>query len=208
MRTTITRLITTIMRLIKLATVGISLLPICPAQTIPIKSQDDYSKELRDRLLDKVVTLKRFYSANQLKFDTQGNLRGHSPIGSFPLDAKPRIKRIDLKQDTLRLKADRLAIGFEQGNAQKIQYFLTPGETELDVQMTGTASQFDDLDKALQNIFISGREDVADYVPDYWRPIILRSESRNSSITGTPITQQPPCPPQTSSGSRLTCGTE
>lgn len=67
--------------------------------------------QLRQLLLGKTLYLRSGYLNNNLEFDEQGQLTGHSPQGSFTL-SQIQINRVKLSKHKLELEGDRYGLHF------------------------------------------------------------------------------------------------
>jgi outer membrane biosynthesis protein TonB len=67
--------------------------------------------QLKQMLVGKTMYLRAGYQDNNLEFDEQGHLTGHSPKGSFTL-SQVQINKVKLSKHKLELEGDRYALHF------------------------------------------------------------------------------------------------
>ena len=79
--------------------------------TIPTVGGEIKEEQLKQMLVGKTLYLRGGYQDNNLEFDEQGRLTGHSPRGSFTL-SQIQINKVKLSKHKLELQGDRYALHF------------------------------------------------------------------------------------------------
>jgi hypothetical protein len=95
--------------------------PHAAAQKDPVITAGDFTvhtlggeikeDQLKQLLVGKTLYLRAGYQDNNLEFDEQGHLTGHSPKGSFTL-SEIQINKVKLSKHKLELEGDRYALHF------------------------------------------------------------------------------------------------
>src|SRR5437868_1245339 len=82
---------------------------------VPVLSEpaSDLAAQLQAQL-PKPLTLRAFHSGNLLRFDAGGRMVEGGPLGPWTLDGLLELKSIEVAGDILRLRAYRLAVGFDK----------------------------------------------------------------------------------------------
>jgi TonB family protein len=144
---------------------------------LAVDKPTDLTAGTNSRLEGKLVTLKKFYQADQLNFDAQGSLLGKAQVGPWTLFSKLRINSAQVRDGALQLEATRLVVRFNaKGEAE-----LLPLARTVKLQIAVPEPTSEKISAAMDHIFLSEHEQFSDFVPDYWRDAIKTMEAAGAS---------------------------
>jgi TonB family protein len=126
--------------------------------------------KVKDEYLQKVVTLRHFYAERRLVFDEQGNPKDKLSEGPWTLFGKLNIVRFRLDGNKLKLQGERVFVGRSKDGKLPLQQFRTTEGVEIEIGLTSTDAA--GMTTALRRVFLASNEDLADFVPDYWRKFL------------------------------------
>jgi len=163
----------------------------------------DLQKQLNWEYADKVLTLRRFYAGDHLKFLFDGRLVGDAPIGPWTLDGRVEVKQIHVRNGLLEIKARRIHIVFDSkapahhastpidqmsvlnGLSGKIrddiEKSLRKMEVSIEIELPSGKPNEKDIDSAIHAVFLMPGESMIEAVPPYWRRYFAEFEGRPSS---------------------------
>jgi TonB family protein len=144
-------------------------------------SADDLNRELRDRYSNQTLIVRGFYSGDHLHYDSSGSLVSGNPSGDWTADGFVQISEIQLKGHEVRVKATRLS-AVSQNKTFSLRIAenenVRPGENkvivvEIAADLGTRHPSVDQLNEAVDNIFLSSKDDFSALMPDYWKPCVL-----------------------------------
>lgn len=163
----------------------------------------DLQKQLSGEYAGKVLTLRRFYEGNHLRFLSDGRLVGDATVGPWTLDGRVEIKQIRARNGLLEIKARRITVVFDSkvlthhaatpldrlsaldGLPEKIRLdvekALRKTEVTIEIELPSGQPNERDIDSAIHAVFFMPGESMIDAVPPYWRRYFAELEGRPSS---------------------------
>jgi TonB family protein len=178
-----------------LALLALALLPVRPARAA------DLEKQVKFDYLEKVLTLRHFYSGEHLKFQSDGTLQGDAPIGPWTLDGQIEVEDVHLHGAQLVIKGRRIHRTFDaQHNSQdlltivgnspnkqqkKLARELRHLQVEIEIELPRENPDENDVASAIHPVFLTNSESMMDIVPAYWQSYFAKLEGNH----------RPPHPP-------------
>lgn len=137
-------------------------------------------QHLRESFEDKTFLLRGFLTGDHLYYDALGAPIGNSTAGDWTADGFVTVNDVQIRQQSLILKARRLLV---ESIDHKFQFRPAerslPGEKEkepVSVQITvdlGTDTpSAEAADAATSKIFLDAQDSLTDLVPNYWKSCI------------------------------------
>jgi TonB family protein len=158
----------------------------------------DLETDLNARYAGKVLTQRRFLSGQRLKYRSDGTVESAEKIGPWTVDAEIRVEHIALHDSLIEIKGRRLVLlRLGKAGTTFIDYLDQPetrkrlGEETweelrakyqviVDIDLPGS----DDgaVKAALAKVFLTDKEKLSDFVPDYWRDAVRTLVEGNTSV--------------------------
>jgi TonB family protein len=140
----------------------------------------EIEQKLKAALQDKVITLKKFYIGNHLRYSTDGTLESSAEPCPWTLCSKVFVEGVKIEEDRLILDCKRVVLSFE-GKPLDAKHLRTREPVKIEVV---SLSGPDEFIQAVPNIFLSPSTRLSDLVPAYWRNIVTRMEEGKSIELG------------------------
>ncbi len=174
-----------------IALLALTLCPLRPAWA------DGLEKQVKFDYLDKVLTLRHFYSGEHLKFNSDGTLQGNAPIGPWTLDGQIEVEDVGLHGAQLVIKGrrihriidaqhnlgDQLRI-VEKNNDKKSKELmkeLRRQKVEIEIQLASEKPDGKEVASAIDAVYLTSPESMMDIVPSYWRAYFAKQEGKPQS---------------------------
>jgi TonB family protein len=172
-------------------------------------ANNQVEKKIRADYEGKVLTLRKFYAGERLRFGLDGQPIGEATIGPWTVDGQLRVKRIKLTDHILQIEAQRLQLFFDPGLRQFRDVFSlakddkawglfrVPGQRqsgkelaklprlEVEIEVTSVHPDAGEISTAMNAIFLGQEERLADFVPDFWRAYFAKKEGRTEAPAAT-----------------------
>jgi TonB family protein len=119
-----------------------------------------------------------FFSGSTIRYSADGEFLSGGKPGPWTLDAEIECTGVRLKQNKLVIKGKRLYFLYD-----KKQQILKPWygpDVEIDIMTGAGLTSISSLQKAISKVFISGDEESAFFVPDYWKDYLLNLRRHHS----------------------------
>ena len=161
---------------------------------------DDLQKQLNSEYADKVLTLRRFYEGNHLKFLSDGRLVGDAPVGPWTVDSRVEIKQIHAKNCLIEIKGRRIHLAFDSTNLSggspaavdqlttlgslsgknrdEVEKYLRKLEVKIEIEISSGKPDEHEIDSTIHAVFIMPGESMIEAVPPYWRRYFAKLEGR------------------------------
>lgn len=155
--------------------VALALLAASPAYG----GSSEVEQHLRDGYRGKTFVLRGFYSGNHLLYDSAGTPKGDAITGDWTSDGFVLVKEIRASHGRLTIEAERrLVIHFE---AKEFQFDPEDSDDKrklkIESDLSSSIPTDEEADAAMSKIFLTPREELADMVPDYWKPCVRTAGS-------------------------------
>ena len=147
----------------KIAPILLLVATACSAEDKPLQ------EKLRTQFLNKVVTLRGFYSDSVLKYGPDGQLTSKAARGPWTLDGKIEITDLKITDKALKISGNRIWVEWTKPSDKNLEMQLVRGPDAVDIEAelgpTGEAA----ILALLKAIFIQSNESMSDAVPDLWK---------------------------------------
>ena len=158
--------------------------------------------QVRREYQGRVLTLRHFYGGDELHFGSDGRLIGEARVGPWTLDGQLRVMDLHLQNGKLHIEAKRLWLFFDSaGKKLRDANEITPkdplletggqfrkgeglerlrdeGVLRMDIEMASAPRQMTDIESVLNLVFLSPNDDLADFVPEFWKDFVLQQEGK------------------------------
>jgi TonB family protein len=160
----------------------------------PARADQGLEKQVKFDYLEKVLTLRRFYSGQHLKFHSDGTLQGDAPLGLWTLDGQIEVEDVHLRGAQLAIKGRRIhrifdaqqkpvdqlttlknASGKQQKDLEKALHHL---KVEIEIELPSQNPDEKDVSAAIHAVFLTGSESMMDIMPPYWRAYFAKQEGK------------------------------
>jgi TonB family protein len=161
----------------------------------------EIEEQLKAEYQNKVLTQRHFYQGSKLQFDSNGHVVGEATLGPWTVDAQINIKEIHLHDRMLQLKGQRVqlvldpktkqmknVIGlssddplskeFRQFGNKAWREFEKNAQVEVYLELVSVPQHESDVTSAMDAVFLSPGEELADIVPKYWKAFVLAQEGK------------------------------
>lgn len=147
--------------------------------SIPSLAQgQDINQHLRSQYQGRILVLRGFQANDVLRYDSSGS-PSNANSGDWTTDGFVQVNDIRLSDDRLIIKAQRMAVIRPDTN----QFELRPlgrakdkGKKGIRVEINADPGMHnpsaEQIDAILSKIFLTAQDDLADSVPDYWKPCV------------------------------------
>lgn len=150
-----------------------------PVLGLPAMLQDSAELQAKARALmvGKVAILQRFYTSNDLHFDSSGHLLGSSSTGAWTSYGGVEIDSFKLGSHSIVITGKRNVRRWE--GDELTNYTLDkPVRIEIDVHPEITERE---LVAALESVFLFRAQRLSDIVPDYWKDFLTTERNRSAA---------------------------
>jgi len=161
---------------------------------------------LESDYVNKVLTLRHFYTGNHLSFAANGTLIGLEATGPWTLDGQLRVQRIELRGQSLDIQGRRLSLVFDkkgkpsrdvvelidesEPNADERRKMEEPflnRTVEIEIALGPGETIEAEIESAMDAVFVKPSESMAELVPDCWREYFEKSEGRAITVRNTTL---------------------
>jgi len=139
----------------------------------------EVEQHLRDQYRGKTFVLRGFYSGDRLQYDSAGTPPGDAIPGDWTSDGFVVVKELRVSHGRLTIEAERrLVVHYD---AKEFQFAPEDKDEkrklriEADLGSAGVGPE--QADAVMAKIFVTAREELADMVPDYWKPCVRMAGS-------------------------------
>jgi len=177
-------------------TIAFFLLSTAAAAAVP-------DSELKTAYVGKVLTLRQFDSAPQLRFDAAGKLIGKSSPEAWTVAGQLRVQDISLQQGVLHVRGQRLFLFYDShtkslrevgsvnnGDTARRrflhklpQWYAKASKVEIQIECGELQTQ-DDASKAMNSVFLPPDALLTDVVPAAWRSWLNRTSGESAQNLG------------------------
>jgi TonB family protein len=154
----------------------------------------DTEKQIKLDYLEKVLTLRHFYSGEHLTFHPDGTLQGDAPVGPWTVDGQLEVEDVHLRGVRLVIKGRRIHRIFDaQLNLQdqfrtvensrdkknkELEKDLRRLKVEIEIELPSEKPDEKDVTSAMHAVFLTSSESMMDIVPSYWRGYFAKQEGK------------------------------
>jgi TonB family protein len=170
-----------------MALLALTVLPTRPAWA------NDLEKQVKFDYLEKVLTLRHFYSGERLTFHSDGTLQRDAPIGPWTLDGQIEVEDIHLHGAHLLIKGRRIrrifgaqhdlldelkTIDSSDKKQKDLEKELRRLTVEIEIALPRENPDEKDVTSAINAVFLTSSESMMDIVPIYWRAYFAKQEGK------------------------------
>lgn len=145
---------------------------LCGFAIPPCALGSDLEQHLRDEYRDKTFVLRSFYSGDQLRYDSSGELIGGGAPGDWTSDGFVLIKEIHSSSRGLELNARRMLVIEAKGKEFQFLQENDKDRPGLKIQVEMHNPSPEQVDMALAKIFLTAQDQLANVVSSYWAPCL------------------------------------
>jgi TonB family protein len=158
------------------------------------RADQEIEKQVKSDYMEKVLTLRHFYSGEHLKFHSDGTLEGNASVGPWALDGQIEVEDIHVHGTELVIKGRRIhrifdgqqkpldqldtvknASGKEQKDLEKDLQHL---KVEIQIELPTQNPDEKDVSAAIHAVFLTGSDSMMDIVPAYWLGYFAKLEGK------------------------------
>jgi TonB family protein len=159
--------------------------------------------QVRFDYLEKVLTLRHFYSGERLRFHSDGTLQGDAPVGPWTLDGQIEVEDLHLHGSRLVIKGRRIyrifdtqhkpqdelsTIKNDHGKPQKdLEKTLRRLKVEIEIELPSEKPDEKDISSAIHAVFLTNSESMTDIVPSYWHDYFAKQEGKPAPQLKGPV---------------------
>jgi TonB family protein len=178
----------------------------CVANLLPPWAQaSEIEEQLKAEYQNKVLTQRHFYQGSKLQFDSNGQVVGDATLGPWTVDAQINIKEIHLHERLLQLKGQRVFLFFDsttnrmknvigitasdplskefrQFGSKAWPKFEKSADVEVDLDLASTPKDEKEVASAINVIFLTPNDDLAEFVPESWKGFVLKQEGKSQAL--------------------------
>lgn len=181
-----------------------ALLSLALLKIVPDARASELEQHLRTEYQGKTLIVRGFYSGGGLRYDAQGVPAGPIRSGDWTVDGFVYLNELHVSRQKLLIKATRVFVfsgrdGFQlrEEDQQPDKKDKKPILVELEVQFGDGDISADYADAALSKIFLTAQDNIADLLPDFWKPCIASGVAgKNVSCSFSPEIASTPGIPQ------------
>jgi hypothetical protein len=149
----------------------------CPALLVSAandQSRGKLEKELRNLMVGRAATLRTFYTANELRFDSDGKLVGESKTGSWTYYARISVESVKLGETELVISGNR-NVSEWQGTEFRNKTLQRPMRITI-----ALPAGYDEaaVTRLLYMVFLDRQTRLSDVTPDYWKEVLTNERYR------------------------------
>lgn len=167
------------------------------------RADQDIEKQVKFDYLEKMLTLRHFYSGGHLKFHSDATLEGYASVGPWTLDGQIEVEDIHVRGAQLVIKGRRIhrifdgqqkpldqlatvrnAHGKEQKDLEKALQHL---KVEIQIELPSQNPDEKDISAAMHAVFLTGSDSMMDVVPSYWLGYFAKQEGKPTPAPETKV---------------------
>ena len=161
-----------------------SLLLFIYLNTTPLRADErkDLEKKLETQYKGEVLTLRKFYQGNTLKFDRAGQLIGKRDVGPWTLYGKIEVRKIKVRRKKIEIHGNRIFVGYSENHSGP-RFLRSRETTKIIIVHTSSDDQTIIARTAIPEIFLSGYTSLADVVPIHWKSFLSGDKQEKKKHT-------------------------
>jgi len=126
--------------------------------------------ELRKTYDNYVLSLKTPYTSEKLRFDSNGQLVGTSPVSVWTTSGVLQVAKIALKTNVLQIDGKRILVALRSGQGSStLVPIITARSVRITIDLESATSNIDQLNRAIEQVFQA--QDTSKRMAAYWRPV-------------------------------------
>ena len=149
----------------------------CSAEDKPLQ------EKLRTQFLNKVVTLRGFYSDSVLKYGPDGQLTSKAASGPWTLDGKIEITDLKITDKALKISGNRIWVEWTKSSDKNLAMQLVRSTESVDIEGELGPSPEATIPTLLKAIFVQSDESMSELVPDLWKDFFGELPGKSTALT-------------------------
>ena len=142
------------------------------------------SREAIGAMLNKVyqnqtLIQRKFYAGNRIRYKADGQAINAGEQGSWTLDAEIQVNSVDLSSEGLVIEGKRLNFLYDEKQEKLTPYLGT--DVEIDIETGAGTPSLSALQESIAKVFVTGSENPATTVPDYWKDYLLKPDPQSGA---------------------------
>ena len=161
----------------KIAPILLLVAAACSAEDKPLQ------EKLRTQFLNKVVTLRGFYSDSVLKYGPDGQLTSKAARGPWTLDGKIEITDLKITDKVLKISGNRIWVEWTKPSNKNLEMQLVRSTESVDIEGDLGPSPEATIPTLLKAIFVQSDESMSELVPDLWKDFFGELPGKSTALT-------------------------
>lgn len=142
----------------------------------PSAQLKDVEHHLKSSYKGKILTLRSFYSGDELLYNSEGKLLTHDEIGSWTLYSQVEVTDIKLRRDKLEIMANRVFVRFGK-DMKDLRRLRSKEKVRIELRTEQSEVTEEAMRRAMVKAFLSESDRLADIVPSYWNRYVSGERS-------------------------------
>lgn len=141
-----------------------------PLFAVQAQVPTDDARQLELQYKGKLVKVRTLLSDSKIRYDAAGNLVGKWHAGRWTWHSTVEVTKVDLKDRTLKVKANRVILNYNRGT-----HLFTPVRSdpiEFEIEISPDTNGKINLTKEWDKAFLAPSEDYPLDMQPYWKPFI------------------------------------
>lgn len=122
---------------------------------------------------------RKFYIGNKIRYEADGQAIDAGKEGAWTLDAEILVSGVQLTKQGLIIKGKRLNFLYDKTQKKLAPYLGT--DVEIDIETGAGTPSLSALQESIAKVFVTGKENPANMVPDYWKNYLLKPNSQSGA---------------------------
>lgn len=168
----------------------------------PADAEGNLESQTKFDYLEKVLTLRHFYTGDHLRFHADGTIEGAAPkTGPWTLDGQLQVEDVHLRGSHLLVTARRIhrifdaqtnpvdqlrSLENDRGKKDKgqkeLEKTLRRLRAEIEIDLPSETPNQNDVTSAIHAVFLANADSMVEVVPDYWRSYFDKQEGKPQEI--------------------------
>jgi TonB family protein len=117
---------------------------------------------------------RKYYIGDNIHYKADGQAINGGKEGAWTLDAEILVSSVELTQQRLVIKGKRLNFLYDATKEKLAPYIGT--DVEIDIETGAGTPSLSALQESIAKVFVTGSENPATLVPDYWKDYLLKPD--------------------------------
>jgi len=153
--------------------IPLAVLSVCfllPTPVVHAQLSNDDAKELENQHKGEILRVRELVADSKIRYDAAGHLIGKWHAGRWTWHSSVELVGVEVKGSTLRIKANRLLLNYDQA-AQRFAS-VRAGSVEIEIETAPDINGKINLASEWNKAFLTPAEDYPLDMQPYWRPFI------------------------------------
>lgn len=122
---------------------------------------------------------RKFYIGDNIRYKADGQAINAGKEGAWTLDAEILVSSVQLTEQSLVIKGKRLNFLYDKEKEDLTPYIGT--DVEIDIETGPGTPSLSALQESITKVFVTGKENPATMVPDYWKDYLLKPNPQSGA---------------------------